>query len=663
MESAVAGSRLPAGSDPAADRPGTGEGRERGGRSGWERLRSLGVIVLEYAVVGGVATGLAAWLVKVWERSLSIPFYSDPDVQFISEVVKTLDRHGWYLQNPDVGAPFGQQLYDFPHAGETLQLAAIRVMSLFTDRFGLIVNAYWLLSFAALAVATYFVLRQLQFSRSVSGAVTLLYTFLPYHFAHAEGHLFRSNYFSAPLAALLVLWVLSYRATFLTGPADAVWPWRELRRHLRWRKIAAALVLCVVIGMAETMMIAFTLTAFAATCLIVALRDQSVAQALAGALTVLVIGGTFAVALLPNLWYWHEHGTNSVAGHRIIAEQEMYGLRISQMLLPTDRHRLEAARDLTARTNDRSVLATDERGQALGLIGAVGFVVAIGALLSRGLPRRTHEGVDDRGQLLRHSGLVALVLVLFGTVSGLAIFLDLVGFTQIRVWNRVVVLIAVFAMLAVAVGLEKLGTRIAHWRHPRLLSALGLIAVVAFGLWDTTGQVTEIPTAYPQVDRVQAFDGALEQRLPDGAALFQLPVSAFPEVPPSAQMQDYDEFLPYLWSDQFRWSYGATKGRADADWQKRIDSNDPTPDLPGVRGLGFDGIVVDAYGYADAGAAVTERLTAALGPPDVISPVDARWRFWDLRKYQATAGLTDGKMRAAARRLVGPQISWPTTSR
>jgi phosphoglycerol transferase len=613
--------------------------------------------LLEGGLVGALALGIAAWLLKVWERSLSIPFYGDPDVQFVSEIVKTIDRHGWYLQNPDVGAPFGQQLYDFPHAGETLQLAAIRVMSLFTDRFGLIVNAYYLLGFAVLAAVTYVVLRQLRFSRSISAAIALLYTFLPYHFAHGEGHLFRSSYFSAPLAALVIIWILSFRASFLTDPDGALWPWRSLRAHLRWRMVAAATLCCVVIGLSETMMIAFTMTAIAATCLLVALRDRSLAQAIVGILAVFAIGCAFAAALLPNLLYWHEHGTNPKTGHRLLAEQEMFGLRISQMLLPSDSHRLPAARDLTGRTNERSPLSTDEGGQALGLIGVCGFVVAIGALLTRGVPRRSRAGVEDRSQLLRHSGLAALVLVLFGTVSGLAILLDLIGFAQIRVWNRVVVVIAMFAMIVVAIGLEKLRNRIARRPSSRTISAMGILALVVFGLWDTTGQLPAVPSTYPLVEHVRAFDGALEHRLPHGAALFQLPVWAFPEVPPSAKMRDYDEFLPYLWSEGLRWSYGATKGRRDADWQQRVNSNDPTSALAGLRGLGFDGVVVDIAGYPDRGTKVTTMLTAALGPPEITSPVNARWRFWDLRGYEDSADLTHAQLRAAARKLVGAQIT------
>ena len=52
--------------------------------------------------------------------------------------------------------------------------------------------------------------------------------------------------------------------------------------------------------------------------------------------------------------------------------------------------------------------------------------------------------------------------------------------------------------------------------------------------------------------------------------IFEFPVVRFPENPPVANMQDYDQFRGYL-ADKgtFRWSYGSVKGRPQADWQTK----------------------------------------------------------------------------------------------
>lgn len=605
--------------------------------------------MLDLGIVFASATAIAALLYRVWDRSWSVVYHRDPDVQIISEIVKTIDRHGWYLRNPDVGAPFGQQLYDFPHGGETLQLAAIRVLGLATDRFGVIVNVYYLLGFGILAAVTFAVLRHLRFSRGIAGAVSLLYTFLPYHFAHGEGHLFRSSYFSAPIAALLMLWVLTFRTTFLHSPDASTRPGRALRANLRWRRVTVAVLLCAVVALTETMTVAFVLTATVSACILVAIRDRSVAQLVSGLLVAGLVALVFALALAPNLLHSLEHGSNEVAARRTIAEQEWWGLRISQMVLPPRSHRLPAARHLTARAN-RDAPVLSEPGQELGVLGTIGFLVMIGTALVKGIPRRTRVPVDDRDQLVRLGGLLSLVLILFAVVSGLAVALDLMGFTQIRVWNRVVVLIAFYAFVTLAVWFERAGRWLAYRsRHASTLMALALVVLVGAGLWDTTAQRLP-PGDNPIVSPVRTFDAALERRLPSGSALFQLPVVPFPEAGPRYRMKDYDGFLPYLWSDHLRWSYGATRGRPEGDWQQRVDSEDPVPSLAGLAGLGYAGIVVDTAGYDKRGTSVVADLTEVLGPPSVTSPT-RRWRFWDLRDWASSR--TEAELRAGARRLAG----------
>ena len=54
----------------------------------------------------------------------------------------------------------------------------------------------------------------------------------------------------------------------------------------------------------------------------------------------------------------------------------------------------------------------------------------------------------------------------------------------------------------------------------------------------------------------------LETRLGPNALVFQLPAPPFPEAGTVATMTDYEHFLPYLTSDNLRFSYGALRGTA-----------------------------------------------------------------------------------------------------
>jgi len=620
-------------------------------------------------VVGTLAAALAAWLLRIWDASLSVPLYQQPpDTLFQTAVVKAIRDHGWDLTNPDLGAPFGTQMYDFPHAGETLQMAAIWVLTRFTSRPGAVINIYFIGGFGVLASVTHLVLRHLRFRTSVAACTALLYTFLPYHFWHQEGHLLRSTYVSGPLGALLILWVLDWRRRFLVEP-DA--PWRDGTRFadkLRWGRVGATVAVAAALGIIETMAIAFVLVALGVGAVLVTLRDRDpgvlAAAGVAGAVTAL----TFVIALAPNLWYWSEHGTNETAGRRLPVGQEAYGLKVSRLVLPIRQHRLARLASLTEDAT-RHTPVESEGGQELGVVGAVGFIVGLyGALNFASRRSRLHGARSpdrgtglDRGELWRLSGVLTLVLVLFATVSGLSLLLSVAGFAQIRVWNRSVILIAFFSLLVVAIGLERfadwVGSRISDPRRAVAAGVLASVGVLLFGLWDTA---VPFPTDYPAITRTarsdRGFVAELERRLPDGAAVFELPVVRYPESPPVHDLPDLTELRLYQYSRTLRWSYGGMKGRPQADWQQRVSSDDPVAALAGLRGLGFDGVVVFTQGYADGGAAVAARLSGALGPPEVAS-TDGHELFWDLRGYGAN--LPRPELREAARDLVGTQPRLP----
>ncbi len=455
------------------------------------------------------------------------------------------------------------------------------------------------------------------------------------------------------------MWVLSWRSRFLRDPDGPLGTRRQLLDQLRGRRVAAAAALCVVIAGTETMTTAFTLVALAVTGAVVALRRRDAGVLAAASCAIAVIGLTFLVLLAPTLWYWHGHGTNPEAAHRVATEQERFGLQPSQLLLPIPDHRPPAPTGLQAAARKGSPLE-NEGGQELGVLGAVGLVVLLYRAVACGIRRRTGSAPpESRSLLVEHGGLVTMVLILFSTVSGFALLLSIAGFSQVRVWDRSVTFIGFFALLTVAAVLERLLGR-PRWsrgrspnrRRLRPAGAAVLVVVLLFGLWDTAE-----PT--PLHDRQVAarasttrrFMDRVEARLPSGARIFQLPVVPFPENPPVARMQDYDELWPYLWSQGLRFSYGAMKGRPQADWQQNVSRLGPSASLPGLRGLGFDAVLVDTAGFADGGRAVSADLTSRLGPPEVVSS-DGRLRLWDLRDLPLRQHLTDAQLQSAARQLL-----------
>ncbi len=613
----------------------------------------------------GVASAAWAWtavLFRIWRAPLRLPLDTRSDATLISMMVKTIEERGWYYHQPRLGAPFGQQFYDFPHGGETFQLAVMKVLVAITGDWGLAINLYFLAGFGVLAAVTFLVLRSLRFGPVISAVAALIYTFLPYHFVHGEMHLWRSTYVSAPLAGLLLVWATAWRERFLVEPART--GRGTFRGNLRWGRVALAVAIAVGLGGTETMTTGFTMTLLGVGAVVGAIRWREPQRLVVAAVLVAAMGATFAALSYPTLHFYRTYGTNEEAARRLVTESELYGLKLTRLVTPQGGHRFEPFSDLGTRAQDKSPVRS-EGGQALGILGTAGF---LGALYGAIAGRRRTERPDlrpghDRDALRDSATTFTIVAFVFGTIGGGSVLLALAGFSQVRVWNRIALLIAFFAMVTVARWGEGVAAWVrGRWARPQPILAGLAVAVLAFGLWD--GQPPRF-ASYATVEARHANDrefvGRIEDLMPDGTAIFQLPVVPFPEEPPPGRMLDYDELRGYLADDgSLEWSYGSIRGRPDAAWQIELrDHVGPVGALPALLGLGFTGIWLDTYGYTDGGAEA-RQLQEAVGVDPLVSS-DGRFLFFDLRPYRAGLDLTDGQLRQAARDLLGvePPASAP----
>ena len=109
-------------------------------------------VVAEALVVAVAAVVVAVPLLELWRVDWDVPFsYDGGDANFIAMLTKTIEDHGWYQRNPDLGAPFGQVLYDFPQGGDNFHLFALRVLTIPLSFAGAL-NAFYILTFSAVAV-------------------------------------------------------------------------------------------------------------------------------------------------------------------------------------------------------------------------------------------------------------------------------------------------------------------------------------------------------------------------------------------------------------------------------------------------------------------------------------------------------------------------------
>ena len=602
--------------------------------------------LVDAAGVAAATVGLLVITLRLWEANLRVPFVYNaanrpplayaPDAPYYLMLTKGLVEHGAYLRIPNLGWPFRLQLYDNPETGDNLQLGLLRGLGFFLRDAVLTMNVYYLLTFVAVALAAWFVLRRLGVSRLVAVVVAVLYSFLPYHFARGEAHLLLSGYFMVPIATLLILQVLSDDPPFTAHHGSAEPRWRLAlwsRRALPW------LLACVALGSTGPYYAFFAVLLLSAAVVADFVARRSWWRVASGA----VAGGIVVVVLLVNLspsfLYWAVHGWNDHAIPRGISETEVNGLRISQLVLPREDHRIDAFADAQRKSDRFSPVATSERGQQLGLIGAIGFVGLVVFTLSRLVRRRSddappsHPPLGTRSEIGTRLGLLTVVAVIVAAVSGISLVISAIGLRYIRSFNRMSVFIAFFALVAVAFALDWTVARLPRWHGRAIVAGAVCVAVLAVGIFDQTSPA-DVPH-YTALERSwhsdDVFMHGIERDLGAGAAVFQMPYVFFPEAGMIVGTGPYDQVRGWLHADTLRWSWGSVRGR-EGDWQGALVRLPASDALDALTAVGFTGLMIDRAGYEDYGAGIEATYTSTLGRQPRVSP-DGRLLFYDLRSW------------------------------
>jgi hypothetical protein len=612
-------------------------GRLSRGRGEWGGAVAVALIAL-------VAAG---WVLKLWRADLATPFRYNPldDTKFYLMLIRSVIRHGWFEAGSSLGAPFGQQLADFPQGGDNLNFLIIRTLALFTSNPALIDNLFFLLTFPLTAVSAFLVARKLEIAWGPATVAGVLFALLPYHFYRGDSQLLLSAYYSVPLSAYLFLCVFlgSPRFQRRAGAGNRALRW------LSWRSLRTVLM-CAVIASSGMYYAAFALVLLSAGALValIARRGRGAVTSALGC--VLLIGAILVGNLSPSLIYRAEHGTNPLIV-RSLTDTELLGLKPAQLLLPVQDYRLAPLRDLNGEYAKASSSAYCEQCyETLGSVGDVGFLWllagALAAMIGVG-------GLLAGSRLYGPAALGVILSLLIASVGGFSSLLAYFLTPDVRGWNRMSLFIAFFSLLASArllqTGLRWLarGRARGHW------PALAVSALLVLGVLDETSGafVPSYRAAGAEYRSDSAFFGTVQKRLGEGASVFELPYVPFPEGYGATTSAlgfsspgfgtTYEEARGYITSTSLRWSYGSIKGRA-VDWESQLASKPLAVAVAAAALSGFQGLVIEPSGYEVPPAELREALRTQLGEEPLVNSYGGLW-FFDLRPYTTRLERTLGE--------------------
>jgi phosphoglycerol transferase len=594
-------------------------------------------------VAGAVLNlGVTSFMLRLWRATWTVPFFYTGDAVGSAAHVKATFEWGWYEYQPDLGAPYGQHYHDYAFS-DNLHLVLLKAFTPFTDNWPIAFNAYYVLAFVACGLGMLWFLRREGVGRSLSLALSVLYAVAPYHFWRNEAHLFLGAYWTVPLTLVVVMAALR---------GEPLWRRRTGRSGLvglLTGRGAAVAIIMVAAGSATAYYAVFggILLAFAGFLALGRTRSWRRFGGVVAAGALLV--AAFVVNLLPDLLYARQFGPNPSAVVRGADQGEVWGFKLTSLLLPAQGHPI-AAWAKFRETYDATHPLASER-PALGLTCAVALVAVFVISVVRIAHRSERAASAD---VLRRRGAVAdlcamsVLTFLLGTVGGLGAMVSFLN-EAIRGWNRTSIFLS--ALLLGVVGLvvegglnrarQALDRRRGGSGRSRLLTpaAAALLLLVGVADQQVAQSVPPYAASAAMWNSDEAFVRQIEATVPAGSMIFQLPFMAFPESGTSHEAGDADLLKPSLHSTSLRWSLGGIKGRPETDWGWSAVQRSPQEAIDIITKMGFAAIVIDRAATPDHGAAIEAAYAPYAGSPGFTSQ-DGRWAFLSLQRQSSQAEAT-----------------------
>lgn len=568
----------------------------------------------QYFSAAGLALVLFLAVTHGWRLQITLPIFYNVDSVHTSTLIKSIIDTGWFDTNKYIGAPRGYDLSDFPMNADNLHFLAVKVLTLFSKNFVIVYNLFFLLSIPLTAISALFVFQRMRMRYPFALAGAVLFALQPYFFYRvSEGHLFLAAYYVVPLTVWLCTLVVAGHNICRQSSLP------------RWVRMVGYFLLCAVIGSTGIYYAVFGIFFIIVSGLIMAVELRSKAPFHHSVLLCAIIFCIVSVNLLPSLSHRVAYGKNTEVAHRAPFEAELYGLKITQLLLPVDNDRVPILARLKNNYNNTAPMVVSEnRFTALGIIASAGFIILLGSLV---LGIRVGREFD----LLAKLNIAGILL---GVIGGFGSIIAYTVTPMIRCYARISIFIAFFSLYAFFYCLQKfsenyrlLNNAKSSWCLAFVCLALGVISQTEphFSQWQSQLTINTFRS-----DR--QFVKNIEKIMSDGSQIYQMPYVPFPEQPPVVAMLDYENLRVYLHSKNLKWSYGAVKGRPLAFWMESISKLPVSSMINQIAYAGYNGIYIDRNGYMDHGVEVEKNISKILHIKPVVSE-NNNLSFFDLRGY------------------------------
>ena len=543
---------------------------------------------------------------------MPIHFHSDLDAAVGVFRMITKGDFPWYLypHTDALSQPFGLSFGDYP-LPMFLDWVFIRFLGLFiTDPFA-VYNVFILSSYFFVPLASYYVLRKFRIDPMIAIVVSLLFNYIPFHTLRADHYLY-VGYFFVPLWTYYLLLLWNKKPLFFKRKAvDNTYAFDFSKKNIF---IMALLLLSATWNYYYSFFFVFFIIVSALSAWTYNKNRYTLYSALIMMFLVIMPVGA---NMLPYIIYKQQHGENKSVGQRPVKDSEIYGLKIAQLLLPLDDHRIKSWSKIKTEYN-KGPLNNENSMATLGLVGSIGFLILLVLIMAK-----------RKNSTLSRLSILNASAIMLATVGGLSSIIALLVTSQIRGYNRISPFIAFFSLLAIAILINKFSNK---YNVSKVLLYPLLMLLLVLSLADQSNK----ELAFTQTDKDIAivasdrdFIRAIEQNLSTvkEPKIMMYPYISFPEGEYIGKVKHYDQMIGYIYGDRLKWTYGAVRARKSDKWLRALVRTEPSKQIAILKSSGFSGVYIDRRGYKDHAASM-EKIFSKLSQNKAIVSRDRSKSFF-----------------------------------
>ena len=533
------------------------------------------------AVLAGLFTGFI-WIGFQYPYSYS---RGADDYSILSQA-KQLAEEKWLWSTDRLGAPFGQNMLDYPSILlQNTEYLMLKFWSLWSKDPVVMVNLQFLFTFILCAAAAYLVLRKLGIRSSLSFCGAMLFAFAPYIYGRGIAHYCLTACYFVPASVYLCFLAYS-REDFLTAGTL----FQNKRENL------VILLLCFLIagnGIGYYPFFTCFLLCVTAGCRIFESRD--IRKALPSLKLVLIITIMMLLFLVPAFLFSAVNGKNDITS-RNPAGIETYGLKITQLFIPLFHHNIGILKSVIGKYNTYMPLVNENSTAYLGVIAGIGFVIQMLSFFGLKFGDREKNNVEFGAKL-------SLASVLFMSVGGfISLIATVLGIASLRGFNRISIYVMFISIAVLCFLGEYMLEKVKGTTGKKAFLAL-VFVLTAFGVWEQSPGVSTRAAALESNGtkwvKDELFIEKIEASLQKGDMVFQLPYLPYPEGGVRQALPPYRHLNGYLHSNNLKWSFGVIKGRPGDQWYQSVAAMDGEQMVRTLIEAGFKGLYIDRSGYMD----------------------------------------------------------------